>query len=75
MQTRYKHMYFEKYVIMKDRPHPTWLCCNNTTDAQLGKVEWYASLRQYRFAASSKMVAFDTSCLKDIIHFIDQLKD
>lgn len=72
MKTKYKFIYFEKLVITKDSPKPIWLCCNNKTDVQLGKVEWFASWRQYVFVAQSQAVIFSKSCLQDICHFIEQ---
>ena len=73
MKTKYKHIYFEKLVTTADSPKPIWLCCNNTTDEQLGQLEWYAPWRQYVFAAGSEIIVFSKSCLLDICHFIDHL--
>ena len=73
MKTRYKYIYFEKDVITKNSNHPMWLCCNNKTDIQLGKIEWYAPWRQYCFEAHDELVVFSKSCLQDICHFMSQL--
>ena len=74
MKTKHKHIYFEKLVTKGNVPKPTWLCCNNKTDEQLGQLEWHVSWRQYVFAAGSEIVIFSKSCLLDICDFIKQLE-
>lgn len=73
MKTRYKFINFRECLITKDSPHPAWLCYNNKTATQLGKLEWYAPWRQYCFTVANEAIVFSKSCLEDICHFINQL--
>ncbi len=71
MKTKYKHIYFEQGGQLYSKVN--WLCRNKKTDDLLGEIEFYDQWNKWTFSGSMNSV-FDTSCLKDIINFMEQLK-
>ena len=70
MKTRYNHIHFIESSGQKEK---YWLCCNNKTNAGLGIVEYYSRWRRWVFTGYESAI-FDSSCLRDIADFLDQLK-
>ena len=76
MKTRYSHIHFSEDLEQLDPEKPTYLCpylCrNNKSDNILGVVAYYLPWKKYEFIGEEG-AGFDTSCLRDIIHFMEQL--
>ena len=71
MKTEYKYIEFEKSVrTFKDKP--MWTCLNCKSQTPLATAFWYKPWRQYVIAAEPNCV-FNTTCLADIIDFLNQL--
>lgn len=67
MKTRYKHIHFvegDEY----------WDCYNNKDDERLGYTVFDLDWKQWVFI-SADMISFSASCLCDIAHFLEQLKE
>jgi len=72
MKTLYKYINF---ILMSDTGKTTiWTIHNNTNDAMLGKIKWYAPWRQYCLHTIDNVV-FNDGCLSDVINFINQLTE
>ncbi len=76
MIDRYKYIHFVK---VEDKPKTSvWECRNNRSEGTLGIVKWYSPWRQYCFFTQSLSeryeIVLNTSCLKDICHFMEQLR-
>jgi hypothetical protein len=75
METEYKYIYFEKIEKIKDLPKTSvWECKNNRSNEIIGIVKWNSQWRQYCFFPDSYTI-FNSTCLQDIIHFINQLSE
>ena len=68
MKTKYKFIHFGK---MSDDPE-VWICNNNRAGA-LGYIEHYKPWKQMCFYPYGGTI-FNDQCLKDIAHFIGQLR-
>ncbi len=73
MKHKYKHIHFVKADTELLKEEPYWRCKNNRSGATLGIVERYRHWNKYVFEPTAQTM-FDTSCLQDIIHFMEQLK-
>ena len=51
-----------------------WLCKNRKNEYTLGIVDYHASWKQHVFQAEGPHIIFSTDCLRDIAHFMEQLK-
>lgn len=72
MKTRYKYIYFE---MIETRPKTiVWGCFNRFNGFKLAEIKWYPRWRQYCFFPQFGTV-FNISCLQDIEHFLEQLKN
>ena len=72
MKTEYKYIYFE---VVEEKPKTkVWGCYNKRTKNILAFVKWYPVWRQYCFFSEQQTV-FNTSCLKDVAEFLDQLNE
>ncbi len=69
MKTKYKHIHF-----MQIGATDSWACVNNQKKEPMGLVNYYPQWKRYVMDFREGCV-FDTSCLADIIDFINQLKD
>jgi len=73
MTTRYKFIHFVETG--KKPKTSTWECRNNSTEDTLGTVKWYGPWRQYCFFPEPiGGLVFNDGCLKDICHFMGQLR-
>lgn len=70
MKTKYKHIYFVEFPVALKKP--AYLCRNNKTSGELGKILYYPLWRKYVFEGFEGCV-FDEKCLADIIDFMKQL--
>ena len=68
MKYKYKYIYFKKTC---ERP-VNYTIYNNRSNEEIGTVSYYSRWRQYVFSGESFCV-FNISCLRDVIHFIEQL--
>lgn len=66
MKTRYRFIHFAP---MTDS---YWTIHNNKRDAIIGNVEYYESWKKF-VSAFNETTILDSSCLRDIAHFLDQL--
>ena len=73
MKNKYKHIHFVEADTELFKEEPYWRCKNNHDGFTLGIVEMYPTWNKYVFEPTANVV-FDTSCLLDIIHFMEQLK-
>ncbi len=72
MKTEYKHIFFEQdEEICCGKP--TFNCVSNKDGDILGVVHFYRPWKKVVFEGWPEAV-FDTSCLKDIINFMEQLQ-
>jgi len=69
MKTDYKHIHFEA---KKEGRSTIWICLNNKTEKYIGFVSHFNQWRRWVFEGMTGCV-FDTSCLTDIIDFMNQL--
>lgn len=47
--------------------------CNKETEDFLGQVKWHGGFRKYSFFPASANLVFESTCLRDIASFLDQL--
>lgn len=73
MKTKYKNIYFEKHSDGEGKGFEFYECRNNKTTSILGWILYHTPWRKYVFEGVKGCI-FDTSCLADIIHFMNQLK-
>ena len=66
MKTKYKHIHFTKILT-------GWVCHNNKTDDNLGRITFYRPWNRFVFEGITGCV-FDEKCLADIIDFLQALK-
>jgi len=71
VKTQYKFIHFEE-VKTDDKPY-YWIR-NNKSGDYLGCISWYPNWKMWVFSAADDQCVFNDSCLKDIIHFMGQLK-
>lgn len=72
MKTKYRFIHFVEIL-----NETAWYCKNNESNEVVGSVKWYVPWKQWIFVkdiAGSCSFSFSISCLKDIIHFMEQLK-
>lgn len=69
MKTKYKHIYFEAKKVGSST---IWICRNNKTQMHIGFVSHFNQWRRWVFEGIQGCV-FDTSCLANIIDFMNQL--
>ena len=82
LKTRYKYIHFghlnTEMLLNDDKEGDTnndiWECRNNETDMSLGEIEYYPPWRQYVITFNEDCV-FNNECLRDIAHFLKQLKE
>ena len=65
MKTKYKYIHFEKI-------DDWWLCRNNRSNDELGRLDYYKRWKEWVFE-SERGCVFNNSCLRDIADFLDQL--
>ena len=68
MITVYKYIHFEEVE------HDLWMCSNNKTNAWLCTIEYYSPWRQYVTVQFDPDCVFNSSCLRNIAEFLEQLK-
>jgi hypothetical protein len=73
MKTQYEYLVFVNVPdsIMKTS---VWNCNNRKSGETLGVVKWYSGWRQYCYFPCVQAI-YSEGCLKDIIDFINQLKE
>jgi len=73
IKTDYKYIHF---ILIEEKPKTQAWSCRSSAEDELGQVRWYGSWRQYCFFPTGYgQLVFNDGCLKDIIHFMGQLKD
>jgi len=71
MKTKYKYIEFTQTVL-----NGCWNCVNRKSRDELGQVAFYKPWRQFIFEpAEFGGIIFNSSCLRDIAHFLDQLNE
>ena len=74
MQTEDNHLVFVE-VPNPGKKTKRFDCRNKNSKTKLGTVKWYGHWRQYCFFTELFIEAvYSDGCLKDISHFINQLK-
>ena len=74
LKLEYKHILFVEQPIVQGRQRYT--CRNKKNGGLLGQVEWYGPWRKYIFWPNGYCESvFGETCLRDIIHFLNQLKE
>jgi len=69
MKTEYKYI---KFVPTTLTGH--WNCLNRKSESTLGAVSYYRPWRQFVYEPNELGdIIFNSSCLRDIAHFLDQL--
>jgi len=69
MKTEYKYIKFVQTTLADH-----WNCLNRKSETELGSVSYYKQWRQFVFEPDELGdVIFNSSCLRDIAHFLDQL--
>ena len=62
------------YVLVDEKPKTdVFTVFSRSSLEELGTIKWYAPWRQYCFFPESGTV-FNVSCLNDVNHFIEQLR-
>lgn len=81
LKTRFKYIHFER-ILNPGKKTQKWMCRNNRSGAELGRIRWESSWRQYVFETVVEpeddygwWVYFSRGCLRDIADFIDQLME
>jgi len=72
LQTEYQYIKFEELPNLATPKTKHWCCINKRVDSVVGWVCWDNGWRQYVFTPKFKCI-FSTGCLKDVIHFIEQV--
>lgn len=72
MQTEYQYIKFEELPELATPKTKHWRCTNKKHGSVLGWVCWENGWRQYVFNPEMNCI-FSTGCLKDIIHFVEQV--
>ncbi len=71
MQTEYKHIKFIKADSVGG-----WICLNRISAGDLGTVFYYGPWRKFVYEpAELGHCVFDSGCLRNIAHFLDQLNE
>lgn len=71
MKTAYKHIEFIETTLQGH-----WNCLNKKHGDDLGSVFFYQPWKQFVFEfCELGDCVFNSSCLRDIAHFLDQLND
>ena len=71
MKTEYKHIKFVQTVL-----NGCWNCLNRESGDVLGSVSYYKPWRQFVFEPDELGdIIFNSSCLRDIAHFLNQLNE
>ena len=65
-----KYLTFERKDI-EGRKTPIFIIRNKESNFLLGQIKFYPQWRKYVFEPSEEVI-FDTSCLKDIISFMEE---
>lgn len=73
MQTKYDYLIFEK-AAQQPAKTSAWDCKNAKSGTVLGTVKWHAPWHQYCYFPTVQAV-YSAGCLKDITHFMGQLKN
>lgn len=69
MKTEYKHIKFVQTTLIDH-----WNCLNKKSGEELGSVSYYKPWKQFVFEPYELGdIVFNTTCLRDIAHFLDQL--
>ena len=73
MKTKYKFIYFENVKWEEDGHQRTgWYCFSKGGDL-IARIAFYPRWKKHVFSTKNEDVIFDASCLKDVIHFLEQL--
>lgn len=67
MKTKYRFIHFTQFGRI-------WNCLNNSSHVSLGTCYFYAPWKQWVFSQSGPDCVFSADCLRDIAHFMGQLK-
>lgn len=70
MKIKYKYIHFEK--LGEYGKHSQYACYNNKSNGMLGGISYYIKWRQFVFYPQADTI-FNSSCLLDIVDFLDQL--
>ncbi len=73
LKTEYKHIEFvELHPMPKTR---AFECLNKRSKLLLGTIKWQGGWRCYCYFTHAEKAFYDSSCLKDIADFIEQLME
>lgn len=70
MKTKYKFIHF-----VRCEPYGEWEIWATKSGENLGIVDYYREWKQFVFSTHNNLAVFNAGCLKDIIHFIEQLNE
>ena len=73
MKQKYKYFTIQQDSHELFEGKPVYRIYNNRSVGQIGIISYYKPWRQYVFSSSESCV-FNTSCLRDIISFMEDLK-
>lgn len=73
-KTVYRFIKFVEIDALRVSGRQAWYCLNKKSETRLGEVGYYPTWRQYVFVAASRVIVFSADCLRDIAHFMEQLK-
>lgn len=73
LKTEYRHLRFCSINTELLDGKILWNCRNTRTNDLLGGVDYYEEWGKYVFWSANNKSVFDSSCLRDIADFMDQL--
>ncbi len=73
-KTEYRFIRFVPFASLFADSPKVWYCQNKRQQSRLGECAYYPQWKQYIFCAENPRVVFSTDCLRDIAHFMEQLK-
>ncbi len=75
MKTKYKFIHFvETEDLSLDIPK-MYECINNKSKTVLGYIAHYTVWHEYVFSQADSGIVFNSSCLLDIVDFLNQLNE
>lgn len=75
MQTDFKWIRFEEETPRANIRTRRFVCRNQRSGDELGRVLYFAGWRQYVFEPVCDLVVFNAGCLRDIAQFLEGLRN
>lgn len=70
MQGKYKFFFIRQNNDEQFEGHPVYRIQSKKTQEHIGIISWYKPWKKYVFSSMPECV-FDTSCLKDVLDFME----